>query len=74
MSRNHKKIYINLAALTLFIIFMAVIMLTIRSAVPTWAYAVMVITIGVLIAVFAYRTIVWCARLKDSAENGEDAL
>lgn len=69
MSRNHTEIYKNLAALTLFILFMAVILFIIRGAVSTLAYAAMVITVGVLIAVFAYRTMIWCARLKNDGEN-----
>ena len=72
MNRNHTEIYKNLAAFTLFILFIAVILFIIRGAVSTWTYAAMVITVGILIAVFAYRTMISCARFKNNGANERD--
>lgn len=65
MSEYNKKIYMNVAALIGFVIFLAVDILLIRGAVPMWAFVATLIMAVVLIAVFSYRTMVWCAKLKE---------
>lgn len=69
MSENNKKIYQNVAALVLFIIFMAIITFVMRRALPTWAYTAMMIMGIVLCVVFSYRTIIYCAKLKSEKDK-----
>lgn len=64
MSELNKKLYKNVAALILFVIFLAVIIVIVRGALPLWAFVGMVAIAVILCGVFAYRTIQYCAELK----------
>lgn len=64
MSKQNKKLYKNVAALAGFVLFLAVILFIIRGALPLWAFATMTAVVTILCAIFAYRTIKFCAALK----------
>lgn len=69
MNTTSKKLYQSVAALVGFVIYLTVITLVVKDALPLWAFAAMVAIGVILCVVFAYRTIIYCRRLKQEMDR-----